>query len=356
MARLFVPGPTDVAPDVLAAQDQPMIGHRTQACAELLARIQPGLRRLFDTSHRVLISASSGSGLQEAAVRNCVRKRLLVCVSGAFADRWYNVAVANGVPTDRLDVAWGFPITPEMLESALLAEAYDAVAIVHNETSTGLENPIQELSLLVHELSPSTLLLIDAVSSAGGVPIKADHWGLDVVLTSSQKCLALPPGLAFAAVSDRALEKARTVPNRGWYFDFLLLDRYLTRNATPTTPALSLLFALDAQLQRIDAEGLEARFQRHARMASMVQSWSEQRFALFAQEGHRSKTVTAIRKTRPIDVHSLNEHLSKDHITVADGYGPLKSETFRIAHMGELRPVDLEKLLVMIDDFMEQPA
>jgi aspartate aminotransferase-like enzyme len=351
MTRLFIPGPTDVAPEILNAQAQPMIGHRSRAFSELFGRIQPKLRSVFATQHRVLVTASSGSGLQEAAVRNCVARRLLVCVNGAFSERWYQVALANGVPADRIDTAWGQAITPELISPAVARFDYDAIAIVHNESSTGLENPVAAIASAARSVRPDILVLVDTVSSAGGVQIETDAWGLDVVLTSSQKCFALPPGLAFAAVSDEALERAAMIPHRGWYFDFVLLDKYLQRNMTPATPALSLLYALDAQLDRILAEELEQRFARHAEMARFIQDWGAHRFGLLAQEGYRSKTVTALTNSRSLDIAALNSYLAERGMTIANGYGPLKDKTFRIGHMGETHLADLEILVKHIDEF-----
>jgi len=354
MVRLFIPGPTDVHPDILAAQTQPMIGHRGADFESLFARIQPKLRQVFFTQSRVYVSTSSGTGLQEAAVRNCVASKVLCCVNGSFSERWYQVAVANGKETARLDVEWGCAIKPEMVDAALAAGGFDGLTIVHNETSTGVASPVREIAALVRQRYPDVMIMVDAVSSLGGVLLDFDGWGLDVLLTSSQKCLALPPGLSFAAVSDRALDKARRVPNRGLYFDFVDLEKYLLRNQTPATPAISLMFALDAQLDRILAEGLEARFARHAQMAVLVQSWAAQLFDLFAEEGYRSQTVTCVKNTRGVDIKALNAHLrARLGCQISDGYGKLKSSTFRIAHMGEITPADLEILLAAITKFCE---
>lgn len=353
MARLFIPGPTDVAPEILQAQAQPMIGHRSEECDALIRRIQPRLRQVLATRHRVFITASSGSGLQEAAVRNLVTGRLLCCVCGAFGERWYDVARANGIAVDRLEAEWGEPNRPETVETALRARPYDALAIVHNETSTGVENPIADIAAAARQVQPELYLLVDAVSSAGGVDIRTDEWGLDVLFTSSQKCFALPPGMAFAAVSDRAMERARTVPHRGWYFDFVLLEEYLQRDTTPATPAISLLFSLDAQLDRILKEGLPARFARHAAMARRAQDWGGDRFGLLAREGFRSKTMTGLRNDRPVDVRELNRHLARWEMSLADGYGKLKGKSLRIAHMGEIQPADLDTLLARIDEFLQ---
>jgi predicted phosphoserine aminotransferase len=353
MAHLFIPGPTDVAPEILAAQAQRMIGHRSRACSDMFARIQPRLQQVFQTRQRVLITASSGSGLQEAALRNTVRSRALVCIGGAFAERWYDIALSNGLSADRLDVPWGRPHDPARVAEAVGRGRYDAVAVVHNESSTGVENPVADITAAVRRISPDTLLLVDAVSSAGGVDLRPDEWGIDVLLTSSQKCLALPPGLAFAAVSDRTLERALSIPHRGWYFDFVNLDKHMQeQNNTPATPAVSLLYALDAQLDRILAEGLPARFARHIRMAEITQAWALERFGLLAPEGFRSRTVTAVLKTRRIDVGALNAHLAAHDMVVASGYGALRDTTFRIGHMGEIQPDDVRQLLRAIDDYL----
>jgi aspartate aminotransferase-like enzyme len=186
----------------------------------------------------------------------------------------------------------------------------------------------------------------------GGDQLDFDGWGLDVLFTSSQKCLAVPPGLSFAAVSDRALEKARSVPARGLYFDFVDLEKYLVKNQTPSTPAISLLWALDAALDRIIHEGLPARFARHAEMADRVRDWAQENFDLFAEAGYRSQTVTCVGNTRSIDVKALNGFLKSKGRQISDGYGPLKGSTFRIAHMGEIQLQDVAEVLALIDEFM----
>ncbi len=351
--KLFIPGPTEVRPEVLQAMARPMIGHRGRAFEELFARLQPRLRQLFATSARVYISTSSGTGLWEAASRNCVRddRPILHLVNGAFSERWAQVSAANGKRVARIEAPWGQAIRPEQVAQALKADHYDAVALVHNETSTGVINPLAEIAAVVRAHT-DTLLLVDAVSSLGGAPVEVDAWGLDVCLTSSQKCLALPPGLSFAAVSDRALARAQEVPHRGYYFDFLELERMLARNHTPATPAIPLLYALDVQLDRILAEGLPARFARHAQMAARVQAWAAERFALFAEEGYRSPTLTTITNTRQIDVEALNAFLRERGMQISNGYGKLKGETFRIAHMGDLTPDEIEALLSALDEFL----
>ncbi len=357
MAPMFVPGPVDVDPQVSAAQTQPMLPHRSAEFETLFHSAERKARQLFYTSHRVFLTASSGTGLQEAAVRNLVKTRLLSCINGAFGARWHQVAVSNGKTADTLEAPWGQPITPEMVAEALRAESYDAIAVVHNETSTGVENPVRDIAALVHELSPDTLVCVDAVSSLGGARIEMDSWGLDLLLTSSQKCLALPPGLGLAGVSDRALARAEEVPDRGWYFDLLRLEKHRIKDSTPATPAISLIYALDCQLDRILAEGLEARFSRHSQMAQRVQTWALERgLDLFAQEGYRSRTVTTIDNRRSLDVGALNRYLQEQEMRIAGGYGPIKAHTFRIAHMGELQVADIDALLEAVDRYLEDSA
>lgn len=357
MTPMFVPGPVDVAPEVLAAQAQPMLPHRSQAFETVFHRAEAKLRPVFFTQQPVFITASSGTGLQEAAVRNLVRERLLAAVNGAFGDRWHEVASSNGKVADRLEVEWGQPLPPETVAEAVRGGQYEAVTLVHNETSTGLENPIREIAAAVREASPDTLICVDAVSSLGGAKIEMDAWGLDLVLTSSQKCLALPPGLGFAAVSPRARAHAETVPHRGWYFDFLRLEKHRVKNSTPATPAVSLIYALDRQLDRILDEGLAARFARHARMADRVQDWALARgFGLFAAEGYRSKTVTTIENRLGVDVPALNRFLLERDMRIAGGYGPIKQRTFRIAHMGETQPSEVEILLDAIDEYLRRES
>jgi predicted phosphoserine aminotransferase len=353
MPKLFIPGPTNVDADVAAAESRPMIGHRGQAFTELMGSIQPLLQQVMGTKNPVYISTSSGTGLQEAAVRNTVGRRLLSCVCGAFGQRWYEVALANGLPADRLEAEWGQPNTPESVARQLKQGDYDTVAVVHNETSTGVENPVAEIVQAARRVNPDIVVLVDAVSSAGGVNIQTDAWELDVVLTSSQKCFAVAPGLAFAAVSPRALKRAGAVENRGWYFDFLLFDKYHQRNMTPSTPAISLLYALQTQLEKMLGEGLPARFERHIQLAERTREWAQTHFECFAAEGYRSKTVTTIVNTMDMDIGDLNRFLAERDMVLANGYGPLKGKTFRIGHMGQTTPSELEILLSALDEYRQ---
>ena len=355
MSPMFVPGPVDVAEEVSAAQTYPMLPHRSKEFEDIFQSVSDRSRQLFYTQSRVLIFASSGTGLQEAAVRNFARKDVLVCVNGAFASRWYEVSVSNGKSTDKLESPWNQPVSHDQVYEALKRKHYEVLAVVHNETSTGLQNPIREIAAAARQASPDTLICVDAVSSLGGVKIDMDAWGLDMLLTSSQKCLALPPGLALAAFSDRALAYAESVPSRGWYFDLLRMEKHRLKDSTPATPALSLIYALYVQLDRIEAEGLENRFLRHSRMAERVQTWAiTHGLDLFAPAGFRSQTVTTVDNKRGIDIAVLNSFLLERQMRIANGYGDLKGKTFRIAHMGETRLADIDLLIEALEEFMNQ--
>lgn len=353
--KLFIPGPVEVRPEILQAQTAPMIGHRSGDCDALIASVESKIKQVFMTESRVYILAASGSGLQEAAIRNGVRagRRVASFVNGAFSLRWHEVAAGCGKQAVMFDVPWGQPVRPADVDTALAGGDWDAITVVHNETSTGATSPVGEIAALLAEKYPDTLLFVDAVSSIAGDWIPTDAWGLDVCLTSSQKALALPPGLAFAAVSDRVLERAKAVTGRGWYFDFLVLEKYLVKNTTPATPAISLLRAADQQLSDILAEGMTARVERHRRLAGMTQQWAlEHGFALFAAEGYRSQTVTCIENTPGVDYASLSKFLKTRGLAISNGYGDLKGKTLRIAHMGDVTDAEMREVLAAMSEFL----
>lgn len=355
MPRMFVPGPVDVADEILQAQAVPMLPHRSKEFEAVFRRASEKSQQLFATQYRVFLTASSGTGLQEAAIRNFVDRKVLSCVNGAFAERWHEVAASNGKDAAKLAFEWDEPVSPNRVADAVRAGGFEAVTVVHNETSTGLQNPVREIAAAVRAAAPDALILVDAVSSLGGAPIEMDAWGLDMVLTSSQKCLALPPGLALGAVSDRAMEKAGQVKNRGWYFDLVRMEKHRLKDSSPATPAMSLIFALDKQLDRIFAEGLEARFARHAAMAKRVQSWAAAHdLSMYAPEGFRSQTVTTLKNERGWDVSALNKFLLERGMRIANGYGALKNITFRVAHMGEIQMADIDALLEAMQEYLKK--
>lgn len=350
--KLFIPGPTHVREEMLLAQAVPMLGHRAKEYQELQAAVTPKLQKLLYTQARVYLFASSSSGVMEGAVRQASVKRTLVTVCGAFSKRWYEMTVANGVPCDRLDVAPGQAITPDLVDQALSKADYDAITLTHNETATGITNPVKECAELIHKKYPDTLILVDAVSSMAGVKIEFDAWGLDVCLAGVQKCFALPPGLTVCAASDRARERALKVPNRGHYFAYDQMDKKYEANQTPATPAISLIQALNKQMDDMFAEGLDNRFARHLEMAQIVRAWARKYFALYGDERYLSNTVSNIENTRGIVIGDLNKELGKRGAMISNGYGDLKEKCFRIGHMGDHQVSDIEWLLEQINDIL----
>lgn len=352
--RLFIPGPTEVRPEILDAQAQWMIGHRMPECLDLIKSIQDKLPRVFFTQQTVLITASSGTGLWEAAVRNTINRKALNCVNGAFSDRFRMVTEVNGKENEVLEVPWGQPILPGQVAERLAGGGFDAVTLVHNETSTGVTSPVKEIAEAVRAApnGDEIMILVDSVSGLSGARIEFDAWDLDVVLASSQKAFALPPGIAFCAVSDRAMVKAESVPYRGYYFDFLALAKSMAKFQTPATSPISLMYALDAQLEDMMAEGMENRFQRHLALRDRTIEWATGHdFSLYAAPGYESPTVTCVNNDRNIDIGALNNHLRQRGMIISNGYGALKGKNFRIAHMGDTTMADMEELFAAMDGY-----
>ena len=314
--RLMLTGPVEVRKEILDAQTAWMIGHRSQAFADLFASIQSKLKQVFLTENRVFIQGSSGTGFWEGASRNCIRddRKALHLVSGAFSERWAKVSQLNGKQVDIIELDWGQAFTPDMVADALknATTPYDAVCVVHNETSTGVTNPIQAIGEVVKAYD-ETLFLVDTVSGFLGAELRVDEWNVDMALASSQKAFALPPGIAFATISDAVLERAKQIENRGYYFDFITINKSLQKNNTPSTPPIALMYAADVQLDTILEEGIENRWQRHLEMRQTTHDWALSRgFSLFAQEGYRSPTVTTVdNREKGVDVHALATFMEK---------------------------------------------
>jgi len=351
--KLFIPGPTEVKDDVLKEMSIPMYGHRMKEFSDLMLSVVSKIQKILYTNNFIVVSTSSGTGLMEAASRNTIKKKALHTICGAFSKRWADISRRNGKEVDTIDVEWGKAITPEMIDERLKTGAYDTLFLTHNETSTGIMNPIEEISEVVKKY-PDVVFCVDAVSSMAGVKIETDKLGIDVLLASVQKAFALPPGLAIAAVSDKALKRAEEVENRGYYFDFLVFKKYWdNRKQTPTTPSISHIHTLNYQLDKIlNQEGLENRFQRHIKMAEWTRKWAKEKFELFPDERYLSITLTTVKNNRGISVADLNKELAKRGAAISNGYGDLKEKTFRIAHMGDLTLDDIKWLLSQIDDIL----
>jgi len=346
--KLFIPGPTEVRPEVLAAMATPPISHRGAAMSELQHEVSRQAAAILFTSHPVLLSTSSATGLMEAGIRNGVERRVLSMVCGAFTQRWHTLALDCGMEADRLEVPWGQAIRPETLDRALATGKYDAVTVAHNETSTGVANPLAELAEVMKRY-PDILFMVDTVSSLGGMPVKVDAMGIDLCLASVQKALALPPGFSLCSVSPKMMERSRRARGKGFYFDFVRMLDKAGKDQPLTTPSISHMQAMRVQFARILDEGMENRWARHLGMATAVRAWAKERFGLFAAEGCASDTVTCVSNTTGIDVAAMIEALKGEGMLISNGYGALKGKAFRIAHMGEMTLDDLNPLLGAID-------
>ncbi len=353
--KLFIPGPIDVREDVLQKMATPQIGHRTKEATALQKSISEKLQKLFYTENTIILSTSSGSGLMEGSIRCCTRKRAAVFSVGAFGDRWYKMAKANGVPADKISSTPGNPTTVEMVDEALATGKYDVITVTQNETSAGIMNPVEEIGALLKAKYPEVLYLIDTVSSMGGTKIEVDKIGADVCITSTQKCLGLPAGLSVCSVSERAIEAARQVENRGLYFDLVELYDFVHKKPYqyPSTPALPHMFALDYQMDKILEEGLDNRFARHIEMAEYIRNWARKHFELFVEDKkYLSNTLTTIKNTKGIDISDLNKKLGERGFVISNGYGDLKDVTFRISHMGDYTLDEIKELIANINDIL----
>lgn len=352
--KLFIPGPVNVKNEVLAKMATPMIGHRSKDASQLQKNISSKLQEVLFTKEAILLSTSSGSGLMEGAIRSCTRKRAAVFAVGAFGVRWYEMAVSNNVPADLFEVEWGNPTAPELIQKVLSTGKYDLITVTHNETSTGLMNPLPAIAEVVRNF-PQVIFCVDAVSSAGGSIIEVDRLGIDICITSTQKALGLPPGMSICTFSQKAIERSKEVPYRGYYLDLLALYEYIQKKdyQYPSTPSLSHMFAMDYQLDCILAEGLEKRFARHIEMANYVRQWAKEYFELFADERYLSNTLTTIKNSRNIDVAVLNSELGNRGYQISNGYGKLKDKTFRIAHMADCTLDEIKELIANINDILK---
>lgn len=351
--KLFIPGPIDVNEDVLAQMANQVISHRGSEASALQEAITQNLQDLFYTKNNILLSTSSGSGLMEGSIRSCTLKRAAVLSCGSFGDRWYKMGVLNGVPVDLFKVELGKAIEPEMVDKVLSTNKYDTVMVTHNETSSGITNPIKEIGEVVKKYD-DIVYCVDAVSSAGGMKIEVDKSNIDICLTSVQKALGLPPGMSLCTFSEKAKKRAEKVPNRGYYFDLLAIYEYIQNKnyQYPSTPSLSHMFALNFQLKKILNEGLDNRFKRHEDMANLVRDWAQEHFQIFTDVNYLSNTLTVIKNTQGISVSNLNKKLQERGFLIANGYGDLKEKTFRISHMGDYTVKDVNELLTNINEIL----
>jgi len=348
--KLFIPGPVAVSEKTLRAMAQPMIGHRSTDFVALYNSIQPDLQAVAATQDPVYLSTSSAWGVMEGSLRNVVKKKVLNCMNGAFSDKWNDVALRCGKAATALKFDWGQPVDPEAVRRELATGAYDALTLIHNETSCGCMSDLPALMKVIREF-PDVIAIVDTVSSLSALPIRKDELGIDVLVSGSQKAFALPPGLSFLSVSKKALARAATVPDRGYYFDYVEFQKNHENGMTPSTPIIPLLYALKSKLEDFKAEGMAARYARHARLNQTVRSWGLARgFALFPQAGYGSVTLNCFANTLGYDLAALNKTLKSKHGLVIDGgYGKLKGKTFRISNMGDETDATIAALITALD-------
>jgi aspartate aminotransferase-like enzyme len=349
--RLHIPGPVEISPGTYAATNTPMIGHRSKDFVALYDDVHPRLQQLMGTEQPVFLSTSSAWGVMEGALRNLVKKKVLCCCSGAFSDKWVDVARRCGKDAEALQYEWGVPVDPADIDEKLATGEFDTVTFIHNETSTGVMNPLAEVAAVVRKYD-DVCLVTDTVSSFSVVPIEFDKLGIDVLLTGSQKALALPPGLGIFTVSERAFDRAATVDDRGYYFDFHEFKKNQAKSMTPSTPCIGTIFGLRHQLDVIFEEGVENRMARHENLNDIVHEWIRANgFEFFAPEGFRSKSLTCVKNNKEIDVARLGQIMHEEHkIQLDSGYGKIKGTTFRISNMGDETEETIGNLLSCLDD------
>lgn len=344
--NLRIPGPTPVPSEVLKEMARPMINHRGPEFAAILKRVTARLQYFFQTAEPVLTYPASGTGGQEAAVANLFSPgdHVVAITIGAFGNRLATIADRYGLQVTRIEFAWGEAADPATVEERLKTLApYRGVLLTHNETSTGVANDVEELATRIRRLSPNTLIVVDAVSSLGCIPLEMDPWDIDVVFTGSQKGWMTPPGLMMIAAGPRAWEANKTAKLPRFYFDWELGRKYLEKWQHPTTPPLSIFYALDVALEMMLAEGREAIFERHQRIGDYVR-WRAKEIGLelLADHQYASNTVTAVRIPEGIDARVLLKKLrEEDHVVLGGGQQHLEGKIFRVGHLGFFEEADL---------------
>ncbi len=357
--KLHIPGPVEVSEKTFKAMTTPMIGHRGQGFKDLYAKMQPQLQTLLGTKQLVYLSTSSAWGVMEGAIRNVVAKKVLNCMCGAFSDKWLDVSLRCGKQAEGLQVPWGSPIRAEEIDKKLATGQFDALTLIHNETSTGTMSPLVEIAALKKKY-PDVMFIVDAVSSLTALPIHFDALGIDVLLAGTQKAFAMPPGLAVFTASPAALAKAATINDRGYYFDFVEFEKNARDHMTPSTPAIPHIYGLASKLDDFFAEGLEARYARHTQTNQMTRDWAARHgFTLFPEAGFESITLSCVNNGakpggRVVDVAKLQKLVKEQGFLIDGGYGKIKGTTFRLSNMGDETPATMQSLYAALDEAMNQ--
>ncbi len=349
-ALIMLPGPVPVAPQVLRAMSKPMINHRGPEFRRLLDESREKLRSVFNTENEILILNGSGTCAMEAAVGNLgTDKKYIAIENGKFGERLKLLTALYGSSTAVI-ADWGTSIEVEQVKQALETGA-DVVTLVHNETSTGMTNDVQQIGALCRK--QDALLIMDGVSSIGGIQAPIDRWGVDIAFTGSQKCLGLPPGLSMVSVSDRAWDVIKTAERRPYYADLLAHRKSAEKGQTPYTPTMPLFFALEEALKLLEVEGLEARIDRYSVYATSirtaVQAMGLELFPKLSPSSAYSNTVTAINVPLKMEFVALKEAMNRRGIVIAGGQERLKGRIFRIGNMGNLSKGDILQVIEKLE-------
>lgn len=349
--KLFTAGPVSCRHEVLEEMSRQMFSHRSDEYKELQIDIVNRLQEFLETSNKIFLFPSSGSGAMEASVRNCVKEKMLSCINGAFGSRYAQVGESNDRKVLKLNSPLGEPTNPELLNDKLSDnQEIEAVTITHNETSVGLLNPLPELARVVKD--NGKILLVDAVSSMGGTPIKVDKWGIDVCFASSQKCFGIPPGLAVISVSQEALNKSEKIKNKGWYFDLKLYEEFgEKKKGTHMTPSIPQILALRKRLKLIEEEGKDNHFNKYVeRNEKIIKGIKKLGLSPFPKEGFESPTISCIKS--PVNMNGLKiyEEMRRRGFELAKGYGEIREKTFRIGNMGHILLEDIDEMLEALEE------
>tara|TARA_B100002052_G_scaffold37650_2_gene29825 strand:- start:3560 stop:4639 length:1080 start_codon:yes stop_codon:yes gene_type:complete len=347
--KLFIPGPTHVSDDILKVLSTPQIGHRTPEISDLILELKSGLKEVLYTDNKIYLISHAATGLWEMGLTNSVQKGVLHAVNGAFSSKWSTVPDKCGLKSKSIDYDWGLGVQAEDVDEMLKTGDFDVFAMVHNETSTGVKSNLDEISQLLKSKYPDVIWLVDAVSSMAGIKIEIDRLGIDFIFSSTQKAWGIPAGFSILSASNRFIEKSKNIENKGYFLDILTYEKYYEKDQTPSTPSIPHMFALKKVLQIIQDEGLDERWARHREMSSITQDWAlSHNQTLFPEPGCRSETITCINNIQNWDINKINDKLLSLGYRMDRGYGKLRGDAFRIAHMGNIYKSDL---LEYLEDF-----
>ena len=355
--QLRIPGPTPLPERVARSMNRPMIDHRGPEFAAILGEITAGAKRVFKTKNDLLLLTSSGTGGLESAIANLVSPgdQVVAALCGNFGERFAALAAAYGADVVRLEFEWGQPVDPDDLKAILDRHSKaQVVLLTHNETSTGLTNPLRELARTAR--SAERLVVVDGVSSISSIDIETDAWGVDVAVSGSQKGWMAPPGLALVSVSERAWAQQAKARSPRFYFDWKEAKTWAEKGMTPFTPAVPVVFAMQEGLRMLEEEGLSNVYERHERLARAAQAGLQALgFQLFAQDGYRSNTVTSATPPPGLDVGALRGLLnSKYGVVIAGGQGKMTGKMVRVGHLGAVAEGDVVQVIWAIEQALEE--